>query len=368
MNRQDDALNSERRNTVTEFFSNTKRFGSLHDAYFHFFHKDYDLARECVSMWFPDVVDKFELDQLQVHSWEFFSKELKKSVVDLIYTVPFRDGSGTAPITLVLEHKAQSGGLEDAATLAQTLGYVVSFCQELIESCRAGTRKETRILQPIPIVLYTGANLKLRELNWEKLFYLPEDLAQFQFRIPVRFLNITSLCQSQKLKASPFLSTAYNLMSNAVLKRLEEIRATAFAPLRTVTDWRDREYNLLHASAFYYLKNAINYGVKVDQSTVDELFASAERGKDGMMKSIWDEINAEIAKNEHEKGREEGIGIGRKEGIGIGRKEGIGIGRLETLKENAANMRAEGLNDETIARYLRVDVADVRIWLDSEKE
>ena len=66
------------------------------------------------------------------------------------------------------------------------------------------------------------------------------------------------------------------------------------------------------------------------------------------MKSIWDEINAEIAKNEHEKGREEG--------------------RLETLKENAANMRAEGLSDETIARYLRVDVADVRIWLDSEKE
>ena len=94
------------------------------------------------------------------------------------------------------------------------------------------------------------------------------------------------------------------------------------------------------------------------------------------MKSIWDEINAEIAKNEHEKGREEGIGIGRKEGIGIGRKEGIGIGRkegigigrLETLKESAANMRAEGLNDETIARYLRGDVADVKIWLDSEKE
>ena len=74
------------------------------------------------------------------------------------------------------------------------------------------------------------------------------------------------------------------------------------------------------------------------------------------MKSIWDEINAEIAKNEHEKGREEGIGIGRKEG------------RLETLKENAGNMRAEGLSDETIARYLRVDVADVRIWLDSEEE
>ena len=67
------------------------------------------------------------------------------------------------------------------------------------------------------------------------------------------------------------------------------------------------------------------------------------------MKSVWAEIGEEIAKNERERIRE----------------EGIGIGRLETLKENAASMRAEGWSDETIAKILRVDVADVKIWLDS---
>ena len=67
------------------------------------------------------------------------------------------------------------------------------------------------------------------------------------------------------------------------------------------------------------------------------------------MKSVWAEIGEEIAKNERERIRE----------------EGIDIGRLETLKENAASMRAEGWSDETIAKILRVDVADVRIWLDS---
>ena len=51
-----------------------------------------------------------------------------------------------------------------------------------------------------------------------------------------------------------------------------------------------------------------------------------------------------------------------------GRAEGLMEGRLETLKENAANMRVEGLDDETIARILRVNVADVRIWLDSEEK
>ena len=30
-------------------------------------------------------------------------------------------------------------------------------------------------------------------------------------------------------------------------------------------------------------------------------------------------------------------------------------------------MRAEGLDDETIARILRVDVVDVKIWLDSNE-
>ncbi|MBQ9371063.1 MAG: hypothetical protein IJU03_02615 [Thermoguttaceae bacterium] len=90
------------------------------------------------------------------------------------------------------------------------------------------------------------------------------------------------------------------------------------------------------------------------------------------MKSVWAELGEEIAKNEREKireeGREEGIGIGVEKGIGIGREEGIGIGRLETMKESAANMRAEGWSDETIAKILRVDVADVRIWLDSDAE
>ena len=74
------------------------------------------------------------------------------------------------------------------------------------------------------------------------------------------------------------------------------------------------------------------------------------------MKSVWAELGEEIAKNEREKIREEG------------REEGIGIGRLETMKESAANMRAEGWSDETIAKILRVDVADVRIWLDSDAE
>ncbi|MBQ9813658.1 MAG: hypothetical protein IJM54_10165, partial [Thermoguttaceae bacterium] len=62
------------------------------------------------------------------------------------------------------------------------------------------------------------------------------------------------------------------------------------------------------------------------------------------------------------RGRAEGEAKGRAEGEARGRAEG----RLETLKNAAANMRAEGFDDETIARILSVDVADVRIWLDTD--
>ena len=58
----------------------------------------------------------------------------------------------------------------------------------------------------------------------------------------------------------------------------------------------------------------------------------------------------------------------RTEGEIKGRAEGFREGRLETLKENAVNMRADGWSDETIAKILRVSVADVRIWLDSNED
>ncbi len=65
--------------------------------------------------------------------------------------------------------------------------------------------------------------------------------------------------------------------------------------------------------------------------------------------------------------RDEGMAEGMAKGEARGMAKGLMEGRLEALKENAANMRAEGLDDEMIARILRVDVADVRIWLDSSQ-
>ena len=372
MSKSEDKSSTSRLETVSEFFQKTKRYGSLQDAYFHFCQKDEILARECVLQWFPGARAKLEIAKLTVHSKEFYGEDLRKSIADLIYLVHFLDGSGVLPLTLILEHKAQSSKLENASTLAQTLEYVASYCREQVKLRRDGNL-EGPILQPIPIVIYTGADVNLRSLTWEDSFRLPNEFADYRIKFPLRFFYFFSLCQAKKFEASPFLYTAYNLMATASLGQLESVRKTALAPLSAVTEWGPREYDLLQASAYFYLKSAVNAGMKVDHATVEDLFASANQGEGEAMKSVWAEIGEEIAKNERERIREEGIGIGVEKGIGIGVEKGIGIGvekgigigRLETLKENAASMRAEGWSDETIAKILRVDVADVKIWLDS---
>ena len=339
--------NGGRLDSVNEFFQNVERYGSLHDCYFHFCHKDLAIARECVARWLPWAREKLDLANLQVHSWEFYSKTLNKSAVDLIYTVPFRDGSGTIPLPLILEHKAQSSTLDNAATLAQTLGYVASYCQEQVSRRRSGARA-TPLLQPLPILIYTGADVGLERLNWSDSFYLPEDLAGSRIQFPLRFLNMTRLCQSHQLEASPFLFTAYNLMASASLGILEQVKTTALSPLQVVTDWGPRENELLYASAYYYIKSAVNAHLRVDQTTVTTLFAAIKRRENNTMKSIWAEIGEEIAKNERAIGQEEG--------------------RLKNMKENAASMRERGWDDKTIAEILKVDPADVKIWLDSDTE
>lgn len=146
------------------------------------------------------ICDHLALDRLEVHTKDFLSKELKKSAVDLVYLVRFLNVSGTLPLAIILEHKAQSSRLENASTLVQTLGYVVSYCRDQVKEWRAG-KIEGSILQPIPIVIYTGRDVNLRGLNWEDSFHLPKEASPFSIKFPLRFLNMTSLCQEKKFEA-----------------------------------------------------------------------------------------------------------------------------------------------------------------------
>ncbi len=307
------------------FLSNAKVYGSLHDAFFHYIQNVREIAIESVKRWFPELVDLVDFDKLEIHTQDFYDRTLKKRAVDLIYTIQLRDGSGTLPIALILEHKAQSSQLENASTLAQTLDYVVSFCREEIKKRREASRAkgDAPIMQPIVVVIYTGRDMNLKGLKWQDSFYLPESLKRYRVGYSPLFVNMTRLSVDKKLNASPFFRVAYDLMALASLGKLEGAERFVLKPLSGVVSWGAREQNLLLSMGCYFLRSATNAKIPVDRSTIETLFRSTNHGDESTMKSVWAEIGDEVAKNEKKKGLEEGIGIGVEKGIGIGVEKGI---------------------------------------------
>ena len=94
------------------------------DAMFHEFMDQEDLAIAWVEEYFPYLIEKLDFRKLQVENCEFFNEELRKRVADVVYSIPYRDGSTVLKLTIILEHKSQSSPKRNRATIAQTLVYL----------------------------------------------------------------------------------------------------------------------------------------------------------------------------------------------------------------------------------------------------
>ena len=332
---------------------NASKYGSLHDSFFHYVQKRTKIAIESVKLWFPELADQFDFSRLEIHSHDFFTQTLGKKSLDLLYTVPLRDGSATIPIALILEHKAQSSRLTNAATLAQTLGYAAAYCQELVGKSQAQRRKdaeedgaderteetsdnsvEKRVAQPIVIVIYTGKDVELTKLDWNDSYYLPESLSRFVIGFSPLFLNMTRLCARHEFNAPPFLQVAYNLMALASLGKLEGAEHFVAAPLSKVDEWGEEENDFVMAMASYFMQSSVNAKIKVDKSTLDVFFDTTKHRSDTMANNVWEAIGEQMRANE----REEAVEEGREEGREILRSE------ISQTVANRFNERSSDLN------------------------
>ena len=118
-----------------------------------------------------------------------------------------------------------------------------------------------------------------------------------------------------------------------------------------------------------YLKYSSDKREFVKKVGQDAAFQSVSKRTVDMLNAVADAKISYEAEEEQVnmcQAMQELIDNAKAEGEAKGVQIGVERGRLETLKENAASMRADGWDDETIARILRVGVADVKIWLDSE--
>ena len=241
------------------------------DAMFHEFMDQEDLAIAWVEEYFPYLIEKLDFRKLQVENCEFFNEELRKRVADVVYSIPYRDGSTVLKLTIILEHKSQSSPKRNRATIAQTLVYLAEYC--LREALK--TDSKTTITQPIPVIVYTGPNEKLEKIDWQKCFPLPYELKKYELPFAPEFINMTSLRRQGRLPKNPFLKVMYDVMTRSKASEFEGYGKTALQPLSLLPDkWTEREKRRAIELIFFFSASVKKLRVPNAREIVAELFSS----------------------------------------------------------------------------------------------
>ena len=306
----------------------TRRVRTPSDEMFHVLHEDRRIARVCVKELFSDKAELLDLESLVIEASDFYSETLKKRIADLIYTIKMRDSSEVLKLTLILEHKGQSSSSENQLTLAKILSYLAEYCYR--ESRETKEKAINPGAQPIPVIIYTGPDENLTELEWRRTFRVPPGFEEFALTLPIKFVNMTRLRLEGRLPKEPFLATTYDIMTRHSAKEYDGFARTALTPLRRVKrDLTDQDQFLVRTILNFFREHARSLDVKLVKEDVDALLKSGNLERD-MVKDAFYEYFAPIAQAA---GKEEGIEIGKVEGIEIGKVEGIEIGKVEGKEE-----------------------------------
>ncbi|WP_257667210.1 Rpn family recombination-promoting nuclease/putative transposase [Parapedobacter tibetensis] len=143
---------------------------SAHDKFVRQVLSDHQAAVDYFRTALPvHIADKLDFTTLERQSGSYVSKELEKTVSDVVYTCRRHDGKGSVNVSLLIEHKSAP----DKYTPIQVGGYLFSGYQQQIKQ---GRKQLTPI---IPILLYHGRN-KWEYHTLEQLFdESAEDLLDF---------------------------------------------------------------------------------------------------------------------------------------------------------------------------------------------
>ncbi len=212
--------------------NDSKRFNPTDDSIFKVFMTEKEFAIAWIQEYLPQLAELVDLDQLEVEKGDYYDDALRMRVSDVVYSVRFRNAPGYAKLFIILEHKGQSSKAVNRVAIAQALAYVSNQC---LKAARAATAKET-LPQPIPVIVYTGANSALETIRWRDAFPLPSELAEYAFDFRPVFINMTRMRLNGKLPSNPFLRVLYNTMTRHSVRDLDGFEEREFQPLNALPD------------------------------------------------------------------------------------------------------------------------------------
>ena len=301
------------------FGKELRKGGAVHDLFFHFMLKDAAFAARFLNAYLPkklrDALDLSDPKRIRTLSTDFYDSRVGKHVADLIFVVPCKEPNKFVSLTLIVEHKAQSGSSIDRKTVMQTLKYVALE----VETALKRESRDAVLYQPLVVLFYTGANPAFEAPSWEDYFPLPEflqveELRETQIRFKPLCVNLTRLFLEDKLSDEDFLRVVPEIMARASLKRLKEAYSTLFQSLGQIKDWTKETYDCLVACSNYVALAS------------DKFMTREERLE--LVQSVDDETTREKMKTIFELFEDDG----RVEG----RIEGKIEGKLETIRTIAS--------------------------------
>ncbi len=172
---------------------------------------DHQAAVDYFSAALPaHIADKLDFSTLERQSGSYVSKELEKTVSDVVYTCRRKGDTGSVDVSLLLEHKSAP----DKHTPIQVGGYLFSGYQQQIKQ---GRKQLTPI---IPILLYHGRQ-KWEYWTLDRLFdELGDELLGYIPKFDYVYHNLRDLPEEAiRAVGNQFLVSALLLMKYASDKR-----------------------------------------------------------------------------------------------------------------------------------------------------
>lgn len=264
-----------------------------------------------------DIADRLDFNRAERLNRSFIPDDLHKQEADLLYRVPFKEGSGEVWVYVLLEHQSRP----DKTMGLRLLSYMVQLWEAQVrEWGDKKTPPARRKLTPIlPIVFYTGKRKWTSPLSLNALIDVPALLQKFMPQFETLFLKLQET-EAEKLTGSAIAAALRALQAS------EEPQNVLAQVLASVVDSLQKLPESSHAEwrrAMQYLYLLIRH--RREASEQDELFEVLDEALEALGNEELEGLKmtgaqALIAEG-RKKGREEGREVGRAEGREEGRRE-----------------------------------------------
>ncbi|MDR1534390.1 MAG: Rpn family recombination-promoting nuclease/putative transposase [Planctomycetota bacterium] len=268
-----------------------------------------DLLRNYVDR---EVVEKFDLDRLQVESPVNVSAALAERLGDIRLSTGFKGSARKSQVFILMEHQSTP----DRLIALRVIEYIILDFRARLKR-KASRKGDSKIFPyPLAVILYHGKRPWREPLRiWEMIHRVP-GLPGGLLDVPIYLVDLASL-PAGEIKGKPALRALLSALRAASNRGLE---ASMEDILRMVAEARDdlRFPDWVQALSLYYLSlETPREGLKAMTRKLERIMPAKEA------KNMTTSLAEKLVLQGEEKGLEKGLEKGRKEGEEKGRKEGI---------------------------------------------